>query len=192
MEPARCSLLSGCLVSGGRRAPPKVCYFGRFCHMRPAQVRLLQFKHVAPSPPRSRHMCSRAHTTAIDQSRHLNPLELTHVPLHDMTTAGAPCALPLDSLSSKLHNSIPFTNKWPRELTSLSLQHSPRHLLVSHRYPSSLSNVGGGRSLSLVGMSSFLLSTAVGGCRSPHHHARECRGPPYCKDDMAKCDLCKA
>ena len=23
---------SGCLVSGERRAPPEVCYFGRFCH----------------------------------------------------------------------------------------------------------------------------------------------------------------
>ena len=22
----------GCLVSSGRRAPPKACYFGRFCH----------------------------------------------------------------------------------------------------------------------------------------------------------------
>ena len=29
-ELARCSLLSGCLVSGGRRAPSKVCYFGGF------------------------------------------------------------------------------------------------------------------------------------------------------------------
>ena len=28
----RCSLLSGCLVSGGRRAPPEACYFGRFYH----------------------------------------------------------------------------------------------------------------------------------------------------------------
>ena len=35
-----------------------------------------------------------------------------------MTTAGAPHALLLDSLSSKLHNSIPCTNKWPRESTS--------------------------------------------------------------------------
>ena len=29
----RCSQLSGCLVSSGGRAPPKVCYFGRFYHM---------------------------------------------------------------------------------------------------------------------------------------------------------------
>ena len=28
----RCSLFSGRLVSGGRRAPPKTCYFGRFCY----------------------------------------------------------------------------------------------------------------------------------------------------------------
>ena len=28
----RCSLPSGCLVSGGRRAPLKACYFGWFCH----------------------------------------------------------------------------------------------------------------------------------------------------------------
>ena len=28
----RSILLSGCLVYGGRRAPLKVCYFGRFCH----------------------------------------------------------------------------------------------------------------------------------------------------------------
>ena len=34
---ARCSLLSGCLVSGGRRAPPKVCYFRRFCHRVPPE-----------------------------------------------------------------------------------------------------------------------------------------------------------
>ena len=32
MESARCSLLLGCLVSDERRAPPKVCYFERFCH----------------------------------------------------------------------------------------------------------------------------------------------------------------
>ena len=30
---AWCSLLSGCLVSSGRQAPPKICYFGRFCHI---------------------------------------------------------------------------------------------------------------------------------------------------------------
>ena len=28
----RCSLLSGCLVSGGRRALSEACYFGRFYH----------------------------------------------------------------------------------------------------------------------------------------------------------------
>ena len=28
----RCSLISGCLVSSGRRAPSEACYFGRFCH----------------------------------------------------------------------------------------------------------------------------------------------------------------
>jgi len=28
----RCSQLSGCLVSGGRRAPLEACYFGRFYH----------------------------------------------------------------------------------------------------------------------------------------------------------------
>ena len=86
--------------------------------MRPARVRLLQFKRVAPSPPRSHHLCTRALTTAIGRSRRLNPLDLTHVPLHDMTTAGAPRALPLDSLSSELRSSIPCTSKWPRESTS--------------------------------------------------------------------------
>ena len=35
-----------------------------------------------------------------------------------MTTAGAPRALPLDSLSSELRSSIPCTSKWPRESTS--------------------------------------------------------------------------
>ena len=43
---------------------------------------------------------------------------LTHVPLHGMTTIGAPCALPLDSVNSELRSSIPCTSKWPRELTS--------------------------------------------------------------------------
>ena len=70
------------------------------------------------SPPWSCHLCAHAHTTAIGRSRHLNPLELTHVPLHDMTTMGAPRALPLNSLSSKLRSSIPYTSKWPRESTS--------------------------------------------------------------------------
>ena len=86
--------------------------------MRPARVWLLQFKHVTPSPPWSHHLCACAHTTAIGQSRHLNPLELTHVPLHDMTTAIAPPTLPLDSLSLDLRSSIPCTSKWPRESTS--------------------------------------------------------------------------
>jgi len=31
---------------------------------------------------------------------------------------GAPRALPLNSLSSKLRSSIPYTSKWPRESTS--------------------------------------------------------------------------
>jgi len=35
METARCSLLSGCLVSDGRRVSLKVCYFGWFCHSSP-------------------------------------------------------------------------------------------------------------------------------------------------------------
>ena len=34
----RYSLLSGCLVSNGRQAPPKMCYFGRFCHSRARPV----------------------------------------------------------------------------------------------------------------------------------------------------------
>ena len=31
-ESARCSSLSGCLVSSGRQASPQMRYFGRFCH----------------------------------------------------------------------------------------------------------------------------------------------------------------
>ena len=34
----RCSQLSGCLVSGERRVPLEVCYFGRFCHSWPSRV----------------------------------------------------------------------------------------------------------------------------------------------------------
>lgn len=37
----------------------------------------------------------------------LNTLELTRVPLHDMTMARAPRSLPIDSLSSGLHSPIP-------------------------------------------------------------------------------------
>ena len=86
--------------------------------VRPAWVWPLQFKRVAPSPPRSRHLCVHALTIAIGRSRRLNPLELTHVPLHDMTTTGGPRALPINSLSSELRSSIPCTSKWPRESTS--------------------------------------------------------------------------
>ena len=35
-----------------------------------------------------------------------------------MTTIGAPRALLLDSLSSELRSSIPYTSNWPRESTS--------------------------------------------------------------------------
>ena len=35
----RYSLLSGCLVSSGRQAPPKVCYFGRFYHSNPSSAK---------------------------------------------------------------------------------------------------------------------------------------------------------
>ena len=99
-----------------------------------------------PSPPRSHHLCTRAHTTAIGRSRCLNPLELTHVPLHDMTSVGAPRALPLDSLSSELRHSIPCTNKWPRKSTS---QATPIEALPC------------------LGMDEFSVSTVAG------HHASE-------------------
>ena len=49
----RYSLLSGCLVSGGRRAPLKVCYFGRFCHRDVLKLNIL-FWGIAHLYPRQR------------------------------------------------------------------------------------------------------------------------------------------